>query len=99
MRAYDRWIDRQAERVRDAVRAFRGDVSGLAVYALPANGEAWGALVVAEATPPGCVECLRFPGVGSRIAAVPYSGMRSALWEACHRVPVCGLEGRELDAA
>lgn len=91
--SYDEWITAQSARLVAELRAraLAGDIGG-AVFVMPSRGAVPGALVLAHDTPAGAVDVVRFPGHGSRVASVPYSGLRSALWEACRRAPICPTE-------
>jgi hypothetical protein len=87
---YGAWIDEQSARIESELRqhAGRGSGGGLHVYVMPTTGPDGGRLVLASETPHGAHSVVRFPAQGSRVAAVPYSHLRSLLWNACRNVPV-----------
>lgn len=88
--SYNAWVSEQAAAVETQLHAAgrNGTAGSLAVYFKPADGAEPGRLALAAAAPEGFTDVLRFPGVGSRIAAVPYSHMRHAIHEACRRLPL-----------
>ena len=89
MNEYQRWIDEQTEKVASSVNrlAAMGIYEG-AVYVLPSTPERYGELVVSRVPVVGASDVLRFAGGSDRVASVPRSQLRQALWEACRRMPV-----------
>jgi hypothetical protein len=88
--SYDEWIAEQAEHVASATNRFAmGGISNAAVYVMPSNGAKQGELIVALEQPDGCSDVLTFTGHGTSVCWVPRSQLKTALWHACRRVPIC----------
>lgn len=92
--SYDRWIDQEHETVRaslDAAMRLRGYTRDIAVFAIPSKGSEPGKLVTSDTPLPG-LDCVSFPAQGTAVMAVPRSHLRSLLWSACRRLPICPTE-------
>jgi len=90
---YTTWITEQATKVEDALRerGRKGMPAGSA-YLFRSNGAQQGFIVVAEEQPQGCHSVLRLGPHGTRLSTVPYSHIRSLLWNACRREPIIPTE-------
>ncbi len=71
--------------------AMSGNFGG-AVYFVPSGAGQWARLILAHETPDGATDVIRFPGVGDRVAAVPYREIAPGIRDACRSLPVYPLE-------
>lgn len=94
---YDVWIDEQSARIVGEMRqlAARGVFgSDYALYVVPSDRAEPGQLHLGTCSPDGEMRAVvRFPAQGSRVMAVPYSHVRSLLWDACRSFPILPSEG------
>jgi hypothetical protein len=91
MKEFNDWCGREAARIGDELRAaaMAGDFSRV-VWFIPACPGTWARTVLAhpDARPDGATEVLRWPGVGDRVASVPYAEIARGLIDSCARLPV-----------
>lgn len=86
---YDTWIDANSAEIERGMRArgLAGIFSG-SVYVMPSAGATAGRLVLADETPAGACDVVRFPAQGTSVMAVPRTHLRSLLWNACRSFPI-----------
>ena len=90
---YSDWITEQSARIGKEVWRIaiqQGGCGDFSVYVHPANGDKWGSLELARETPDGATDVVSFPGVGTRVSAIPAPHLSSLLYHACQQMPVCG---------
>ena len=86
---YTSWIDEQTAAVESGMRDLgRKGAFTAAVYVVRSQGAMPGRLVVSQEQVAGACDVLRFPAQGSNVMAVPYSHLRSLLWNACRSMPI-----------
>lgn len=90
---YRKWCREQAAAIESAMRSNAGAHGNSAVWFIPTDGRQAGKLVLATDKPEAATDVIRFPGVGSRISAVPYSHIFGAVYDACRRLPLIPTEG------
>lgn len=88
---YPAWCREQAEAIESDLRS-APPFSDLAVYFSPATCEP-GRLDLATTAPDGATDVIRFPGVGSRVAAVASQHIYGGIYEACRSLPVIPIAG------
>lgn len=86
---YDRWVDEQTQQVNTMVGllARRGVFEGK-VFVFAACGAHPGFLSVLLEQPEDAVDVVWFPGVGTKVAAVPTTELRQKLWQGCRNMPI-----------
>jgi hypothetical protein len=92
---YDAWIENEAKHILETMHdhASKGIfTSDMALFVIPSCGKIPGRLVLDRELPAGATDVVRFPAQGSRVNAVPYSHLRSLLWNACRSFPILPVE-------
>ena len=90
---YTQWLNQQAELVESHMRNLgRCGVYTASVYAFPSAGAIPGRLGVYERQPDACGMALEIPPHGKNVMMVPYSHLRSVLWDACRSAPILPTE-------